>query len=130
MKAKRAQGMRARRRLHIDAKRENQRTKGRWNPCWTRRQPNGEACARSQGASWRAVAGRDVEQRESSASWSRELDMARARLAGRAGRDGGARQGERLCAGKHHDAMEQGPSASEEGNFVRVTRIEGGMPAS
>jgi hypothetical protein len=48
-KAKRAQGMRARRRLHIDAKRENHSMKGRWNSGWARRQPNSEARARSQG---------------------------------------------------------------------------------
>jgi hypothetical protein len=49
VKAKRVQGMRARRRLHIDAKRENQSTKGRWNPDWTRQQPYSEARAHSQG---------------------------------------------------------------------------------
>jgi hypothetical protein len=91
---------------------------------------NSEARTRSQGASRRAVAGRNARQRESSASWSRELDVARARLAGRAGRDGGARQGARLRAGKHHGVVEQGPSASEEGNFASATSREGGTPAS
>ena len=50
-KAKRAQGMRARRCLNIDVKRENQSTKGRWNPGWARRQPNSEARAHSEGQS-------------------------------------------------------------------------------
>jgi hypothetical protein len=76
------------------------------------------------------VAGRNAGQRESSASWSRELDVARAQLAGRAGRDGGVRQGARLHAGKHHGAVEQGPSASEEGNFARATSREGGTSVS
>jgi hypothetical protein len=76
------------------------------------------------------MAGRNAGQRESSASWSRELDVARAQLVGRAGHDGGVRQGARLRAGKHHGAVEQGPSASEEGNLARGTSREGGTPTS
>ena len=87
VKAKRAQGMRARRRLHIDAKRENQSTKGRWNPGWARRQPNSEARAGSQGASRRVTArttGKaklidEVEQRMACASARRNLPKTRTR---------------------------------------------------
>jgi hypothetical protein len=88
-----------------------------------------QPCARGEKASRRA-AGRNAGQRESSASWSRELYTARARLAGQVGRDGGARQAARFRAGKHHGAVEQGPNASEQGNFVCATSREGGTPAS
>jgi hypothetical protein len=68
------------------------------------------------------VVGRNAGQRESSASWSRELDVARARVAGRAGRDGGARQGARLRAGKHHGAK------SQQGMTERCARRKGARP--